>query len=865
MKKAFLLDGHSLIHRAYYAIPELKTKKGTVTNAAYGFSLMLIRLLQEKEPDYIAVAFDMEGPTFRHQRFHEYKATRDRAPEDLKPQLALIRKILTAFDIPIYEEGGYEADDVIGTMAQYFKEKGLYTVVVTGDRDALQLVNPQLEVMYTRRGITDIVTYDEKRVQEEYGVPPEMLVDLKGLMGDSSDNIPGVDGIGKATARDLINEFGSLIHVLENSSKVRGKKRQENLKKQRDRALLSQDLARIRTDVPLQLELTAMDRGRFDPENLSGIFQELEFKNILDRLGLSQQDEGEKPQIPVGKISSPQDRKDCFSRIKERGVLALELVEGEEPMIYLACGPKEVFCYQAKGLFLKDDPFLAALKEVLEDKAVEKYMMGAKEKILFLSALGIEVSPLTFEPSIAAYLINPGGRINTLGEIIQEYRVNGSPRELSLEEGLSSLFSLKEKMMNRIAAMDLESLYSQVELPLVRVLVEMERNGIMVDKQRLREISKDLGGRLLALRMEATSLVGQEFNLNSPQQLGKILFEDLKLPVLKKTKTGYSTAANVLEDLKNRHPVIPVILQYRQLMKLQSTYVDSLLELVDRETDRVHTSFNQLVTATGRLSSTEPNLQNIPIRTEEGRKIREAFVPGEPGWSLLTADYSQVELRVLAHISGDPGLKEAFEEGEDIHTNTAAQVFMVSKDLVSREERRRAKAINFGIAYGMSAFGLAQDLDISREEAQEYIHQYFLRYPGVKSFMNETIQQAKEVGCVRTLLGRTRFLPDIHSRNRQKRALAERMAINTPIQGSAADIIKLAMVEIYRFLKTGSFQGRLLLQVHDELVFEVPEKEIQDFARVIKEKMEGAVQLDVPLIVDVKKGLNWRDTKKLTV
>lgn len=866
MKKAFLLDGHSLIHRAYYAIPELRTTRGVVTNAAYGFSLMLIRLLQEKKPDYIAVAFDREGPTFRHRRFSEYKATRDRAPEDLKPQFPLIRKILQAYDIPIYEEEGFEADDVIGTLASYFQKKGLYTVVVTGDRDALQLVHPNLEVMYTRKGITDIVTYDKEQVQKEYGVPPELLVDLKGLMGDSSDNIPGVDGIGKATARNLIQEFGSLAGILENVHRVRGKKRQENLIKQRDQALLSQDLARIRTDIPMQLDLTAMDRRHFAPENLYWVFEELEFKQLLDRLGLSPREEekGSDQDLSIQQISSQEEMTYTFSRIREGGVLALLGIGGEKPSFYLAPMEGEVYLYQGTGSS-EDSFFLRGLQELLEDRSIQKYMMGAKEQLLLLSSLGLQVSHLNFEPSIAAYLIHSGGRIHSLQEILEEYSLKPSPGELSPGEGLSSLFPLHKRMMERIRAMDLEYLYQEVELPLIWVLVEMEKNGIKVEKERLREIGKDLGGRLLALRMEAIALVGQEFNLNSPKQLGKILFEDLKLPVIKKTKTGYSTAADVLEELKGHHPVIPLILEYRQLMKLQSTYVDSLLQLIHPESQRIHTSFNQLVTATGRLSSTEPNLQNIPIRTEEGRKIRGAFVPGYEGWSLLTADYSQVELRVLAHISGDEGLKDAFARGEDIHTNTAAQIFQVSKDGVSKEQRRRAKAINFGIAYGMSAFGLARDLDIPRDEAQNYIQQYFLRYPGVQSFMEKTIQQAKTEGCVRTLLGRTRFLPDIHSRNRQKRALAERMAINTPIQGSAADIIKLAMVKIYRRQKESSFQGRLLLQVHDELVFEVPDDEIKDFASWVKEKMEGALQLDVPLIVDLKTGLNWNATRQLHV
>ncbi len=860
------MDGHSLAHRAYYALPPLTTNSGLVTNAAYGFSMMLMRLIEDYKPCYMAVAFDMEGPTFRHERYEKYKAHRDKTPDDLAPQFDLIREILTAFGIPIFEKRGYEADDLIGTLADFCSNQGLQTQIVTGDRDALQLVSSEIEVLYTRKGITDLVHYNLEKIREEYELEPKSLVDMKGLMGDKSDNIPGVDGIGKKTAVKLLHQFGDLETVLDNISEVSGKKRKETLREQAEQAILSKELVRIDRRVPMDIDLETLRHKEPNEEEVKKVFGRLEFKQLLERMGLAGAEGVIKEELKpdLKKIMKNEDLKELLDEVKAR--IALEVRGEEEPEFYLAASPNTIYCYQNAESEVTLSYFVQQLKPLFSDPELEKYIYRAKSNLKGLLDLGIEVKGLVFDPCIAAYLISPGDRQQTISQLAKDYLdlgLKSDDEEPAPENVVYLLFLLLPEMEKKLKMLDLEVLYSKVELPLVKVLAEMEKKGSLVDTEQLEELSSELKQRLEGLIDQACSLAGKEFNLNSPKQLSEVLFEELELPVIRRTKTGYSTAADVLEQLVDKHDIVPLILEYRQLMKLKSTYVDALLELIDPETKRIHTSFNQLVTSTGRLSSTEPNLQNIPIRTEEGRKIRKAFIPAS-GHLLLSADYSQVELRVLAHISEDPGLREAFTAEEDIHRRTASEVFGVSQSEVTREQRRRAKAINFGIAYGMSPYGLARDLDISNQEAAEYIERYFTRYPGVKQYINQTIERAREEGCVRTLLGRVRFLPNLKSRNHQQRQFAERMAINTPIQGSAADIIKLAMVDVYSRLHAQE-RVKMLLQVHDELVFEVLEEELEDVAVMVKKGMEEAVELSVPLVVDLKAGKNWRDTEELVL
>jgi DNA polymerase-1 len=889
-EKVVLVDGNSLIHRAFYAIPTLTTSQGEHTNAVLGFTTMLLRLLDDEEPDFIAVAFDLAGPTFRHEEYDEYKAHRPKMADELVPQVGLIKDVVDAFSIPIVEIQGYEADDVIGTLACYHRGLGRKVLIVTGDRDCLQLVNEGTTVLITRRGITDLEAYDPKQVEAKHGVPPRLMADLKGLMGDSSDNIPGVPGIGPKTGARLLQEYGSLEGVLENIDQLRGKQR-ENLEKYADQARLSRRLATINCQVPVDCELAPYARDGWQDDRLYQLFARLEFRSLIARLELS-----ESQPAPVSFEEGPDFR--LFSSPSEFQSFVRGLLDGRDEsdgVIYLdpyIDGDDSIDAVLV-GLGLSDgescgyfpvshsEETAAALRELFERAEGIKVCFDSKALYHALANLGLVLEGTVFDISLAAYLLNPGQAISGLGDVflqvldvyqpsLEELTGKGAKAVTLADVGyerlaefskprLAQLPALYAKLEEQLGTDGLADLYRKTELPLARVLAVMERRGVAVDVDDLRAISQEFGERIDRLAELIYSQAGMEFNINSPKQLGEVLFDRLGLPVLKETKTGPSTSAEVLEQLAEEHAIAQLVMDYRQLVKLKSTYLDTLELLVHPVTRRIHTSFHQRVTATGRLSSVNPNLQNIPVRTAEGRRIRRAFTAGHPDCVLLAADYSQIELRVLAHMSQDPAWLEAFRAGADIHARTAAEVFGLEMDEVTPALRNAAKAINFGIVYGISSFGLSKGTGLPVQEAQAYIDKYFQKYTEVKAYLDRTVEEARERGYVTTLFNRRRYLPDIRSRRWALRSFAERAAMNAPIQGSAADIIKMAMVAVERKISASGLRAEMLLQVHDELVFEVHIEDLLPAARLVKETMEGIVTLDVPLVVDVKSGRNWGD------
>lgn len=860
MRKMLLIDGNSLLHRAFHALPPLRTSKGVHTNAVYGFINMLFRILQEEKPDYITVAFDKKGPTFRHTEYAAYKATRPKTAEELIGQFDLLKNILDALRIKFFEVDGFEADDILGTLSKKGEEAGVFSVIVTGDKDALQLVSPNTSVMLTKKGISELEIYDTAKVKERYGISPELIADMKGLMGDKSDNIPGVPGIGEKTAIKLIKEFGSVDNVLKNIDKLKGKLR-ENLEKYSEDARVSKHLATIVTDVSLDFSFEDIGYCEPDYETLINLFRELEFYSLIERVKPT--DFQDKPAAvkPV-KIHNAQDLQKLAAEIKAEKHIAVHAdaklkdaksyeIEG----IYLSVKDK---CYFIDPLVLDDRSLLTELKSILEDGAIYKIAHDGKLLRKVLGQLDIDFVS-QFDTMLAAYLLEPSQPRYDISTLVMEYLGKNLNNAQDLGEKTLYLHKLKEVLDSKIKDYKMEKLFYHVEMPLSVVLADMEITGIKVNTEKLKELGAKFGEKLKHLTGEIYNQAGMEFNINSPKQLGEVLFEKLSLPVIKRTKTGYSTDAEVLEKLRPSHPIVENILEYRFLMKMKSTYADGLLALVDKDTERIYTNFNQTVTTTGRISSTEPNLQNIPVKTEEGRHIRGVFTADRKGHVLLSGDYSQIELRVLAHISEDKTLMEAFIKGEDIHTRTASEVFGVSLEDVTPALREKAKAVNFGIIYGISDYGLAQGLGISNQEAKAYIDAYFDRYPGVRDYVRETIRAAKLSGYVTTLLNRRRYIPDINSRNYHLRSFAERTAMNTPIQGSAADIIKVAMVKIYRHLKEHNLKAKILLQVHDELILDVPEEELSLVKGILKEDMENAIPLKVPLVVDFTHGFTWEE------
>lgn len=863
--KFLVIDGSSLIHRAFFALPPLTTQSGVHTGAVYGFCNMLLRLLADVQPKWLAVAFDKSRKTFRTEMFADYKGQRKPTPSELSEQFPLARKVLEAMNIAVLELDNYEADDIIGTFAVHAPQEA-DVIIVTGDRDELQLLSSRTSVYFTKRGISDLKIYTPEVFAEEYeGLEPKQLIDLKGLMGDTSDNIPGIPGVGPKTALKLIGEYGSVENVLANADKISGKALREKVQNNKESALLSKKLATIFTDVPVDADLANYELKALKPEARE-LLVGLEFRNMYDRfnavMGAPEGDFSlfgdfveDNAGLPEENIKTADDAEALFKLIAVRREVTPLTVQigGTLPDLYFKRA--ELLCDGRVYIFEGECPDWQQFYDWLANENSQKACCDSKEIIKTALCIGVEVRGITDDIAIAAYLIDPARSeysIKTVGGayLTQEYA-----------QECKTVAELVPVLRAKLAEHEQIKLYEEMELPLARTLAKMELAGIKPDAVLLDKLTKEMAAQIAALEILAVEQAGESFNLKSTKQLGAILFEKLGLPVIKKTKTGYSTDVSVLEQLRNEHPLVRTILEHRKLTKLHSTYLEGLRPLINSVTGRIHTHFQQLVTVTGRLSSTDPNLQNIPTRTELGKKIREIFVPGEGYNYLLSCDYSQVELRVLAHIAQDELLLESFLHGQDVHARTAAEVFGVPLDEVTGTMRTRAKAVNFGIVYGISDFGLAKQLDINRGEAGRYIENYLGRYTGVKKYMDDMVASAKKQGYVQTLFGRRRYLPDINSRNFNLRGFAERTAINTPIQGTAADIIKIAMVNVQRMLEQGGYKSRILLQVHDELLLEVTEAEREEVGALVKQTMESAVKLSVPLIADVNYGVNWADAK----
>jgi len=886
-KTLYLIDGSAYIYRAYHAIRGLSNSRGLPTNAVFGFSKMLVKLMEDQAPEYAAMVFDAKGPTFRHKIYKEYKANRPPMPEDMSVQIPYIKDVTAGYNFPVIEMTGYEADDLIGTLAHIAEEAGFSVIMVTGDKDFIQLVTVNSIVWDPMKDKTT----DMDAVKETYGIEPHQMIDVMGLSGDTSDNVPGVPGIGQKTALSLIQTFGNMEHLYEQVHKITKKKQHENLVKYKDQAFLSRELVRIDTKVPLQFDLKDFELKSPDSDQLSMLFKELEFRQLQQKL----QKKRDLSKKDYQSIQNLHALNNLIVSLKGSEIFALDTeTTSKDPMKAAIVGlsfsikPDEAFYIPCAHDYpdvpeqLELGDALKLLKPVLENPEIKKIGQNIKYDWMVLSRHGINLSGIMSDTMLASYLINPSKRVHSLDQIALDFlnhktisykEVIGKNKKISgfnevpLEratpyacEDADITLMAHNILMPKLKEMGLTELFEKVELPLIPVLMKMEMTGIFIDKERLNLLSNSFEHQLDELEKNIYSIAGEEFNIRSPQQLGKILFEKLELPVQKKTikKTGYSTDVDVLTTLASFHELPAVILRYRTLSKLKSTYADALIGLINPETRRIHTSYNQTVTVTGRLSSSDPNLQNIPVRTDEGREIRRAFVP-KKGWHMVSADYSQIELRILAHYSEDQILIKAFMDDEDIHTRTATEVFQVFPSFIDTELRRHAKIINFGIIYGMSPFGLSKELGISQKMAKSYIDNYFARYKDVKQFIGRTIKDAKESKKTSTLLGRIRFLPDINSSNRNLRQFAERTAINTPIQGTAADLIKLAMIKMDATLTKRGFQSAMLLSVHDELIFEVPPDELDEAKKLIREVMEGIWDLKVPLKVNIGCGENWAE------
>ena len=844
--KLLILDGNSVINRAFFGVRPLTTRDGLYTNAIYGFLNILEKVDKEEQPEAICVAFDLHGPTFRHLKYDGYKATRHGMPEELAMQMPVMKDVLRAMNIPIYECQGWEADDIIGTVGRICSNNDWECVVVTGDRDSLQLIdeNVHIKLVISKPGQTTATLYDKARFEEEYGFEPKKLIDLKALMGDSSDNIPGVKGIGEKTALNLLHKFGSLDAVYENlEDPIIKPKQRENLITYKENAYLSYDLATIRPEAPIDFE--PMDAVVQPPNRLElyKLFTRLEFVRLIDRYGLRGAELEEiKDNAPASKCESlprveemPADVKTCAVYLAGDGSLGLAWDCG-----VCALTPMEV---QMVGLDLSGKDL------ILHD---------SKSTMHRLDGMGVAFGKCIFDTALAAYDLNPSQSDYPVSKLATNF-LGVSVEDEDAAGCAEAVWNLRQPLQKELKDNGMEKLYADMELPLCNTLYRMEREGIAIDRNQLQQFGEMLTQRIADCEDLIFSYSGGDFNINSTKQLGELLFEKLGLPPVKKTKTGYSTNAEVLEKLKSKHPIIPAIMDYRMLTKLKSTYADGLMKVID-EDGRIRTTFQNLVTATGRLSSTEPNLQNIPVRTDLGAEIRKMFIP-KPGCVLVDADYSQIELRVLAHVAGDEAMQAAFNGGLDIHTATAAQVFGVAPENVTPLQRRNAKAVNFGIVYGISEFSLAEDIGVSRYEAKDYIDSYLANYRGVRDYMKQVVVDAREIGYTKTMYGRRRYIPELKASNFNVRSGAERIALNTPIQGTAADLIKLAMIRVDRALEENYPQAKLILQVHDELIVECPEEMAPQVAELVSREMEQVATLAVPLMAEAKWGKSWFDAK----
>lgn len=881
-EKIVLIDGHSILNRAFYGIPDLTNSEGLHTNALYGFLNIMFKILEEEKADYLAVAFDLKAPTFRHKLYDAYKGTRKPMPDELRQQVPVMKELLTAMEIPLLMLEGYEADDLLGTVSREMEEKGLQVSVISGDRDLLQLASETtcVRIPKTKRSRTEIEDYYASDVLEKYQVTPVQIIDLKALMGDASDNIPGIPGVGEKTAAKIIAQYGSIENAYAHLEEIRPNRARESLREHYDLAQLSKKLATINRQSPVAFDLESARIGALYTPQALELCKKLEFKNLLSRFACE-----EEPQEAAGfrVITEFAEAELLFARAARAPEIGLQTAakeDGELSGLSVAMEGEETAFLPVQG-FVTEEYLSQKLLELVRtgkdscflDLKEQLRYVGKEREACFETGEG-----RIFDAAVGAYLLNPLKSEYTYDDIAREFsgKMYPSRQELTGKKTVSAreteeaerriacyrartALEAREPILEKLRETGMETLFWEVEMPLVFTLYGMELEGVLVKAEELREYGEKLGTQIARLEQEIYELAGETFNINSPKQLGTLLFDKLKMPYGKKTKTGYSTAADVLEKLAPEYPLVEKILEYRQLAKLKSTYADGLAAFI-RPDGRIHGKFHQTITATGRISSTDPNLQNIPVRTELGRQLRKVFVP-EEGSVFLDADYSQIELRVLAHVSGDQQLIQAYREAQDIHAITASQVFHVPLEKVTALERRNAKAVNFGIVYGISSFGLSQDLSITRKEAQEYIEQYFRTYPGIKDFLDGSVKDAKEKGYAVTLFGRRRPMPELQSSNFTQRSFGERVAMNSPIQGTAADIIKIAMVRVSRRLRTEGLESRLVLQVHDELLVETKKAEVEQVKKILREEMMGAADLAVPLEIDMHTGESWYDAK----
>ena len=869
MSTLLMIDGNSMANRAFYGVPHLTNAKGVPTNAVYGFLNTLQAAIERFQPDALFVAFDISKKVFRHERYADYKGTRTGMPEDLLVQMPLIKEALGYMNIETFGIEGYEADDIIGTMSAHQTALGGESIILSGDRDLFQLVGEHVTVCFPQSKGQEMEIVTPEYLAEHYALTPELVIEMKGLMGDKSDNIPGVAGVGEKTAKKLLADYGTVENLYAHLEDLKGKKLYDKLLAGKENALLSKELATIKCDVPIDFAALDFTFDQPDVARLTTFYKELGLTKLLRKLEAefgttTLEDVAEEAPSYEGTVCADVDQALALlaAITEERCVLLCEVNEEKLPTRFSwRVGGKNATVQIASRHDW--DRIVDVLDKLFEREPFAVYTDDAKKLAHALLLSGSYTEQLRFDVALAAYLLQPEGE-HELERVYEGLLGKSLPEEepARIFAALEAVEELQPEMNAGLVEIGAAGLYSNVELPLVWILAQMEIVGVKVDVPYLEKLQVEFDERIRAIEKDIEVLAGEPVNPNSPKQLGHILFEVLELPVVKKTKTGYSTSAEVLEALRDSHPIVGRVLDYRQLAKLKSTYVDGLLKLVDAH-DRVHTSFNQTVTATGRLSSTAPNLQNIPVRTEEGKRIRRAFIPIEKKNLLISADYSQIELRVLAHLSGDDMLMQSFAKGEDIHRRTASEVFHVPMEEVTAEQRRTAKAVNFGIIYGQTDYGLSRELGISRREAQAYIDLYFSRYPLVQTFIHDTIEQARAQGYVTTMMGRRRYIKDINSRNRNLRQFAERTAVNSPIQGTAADIIKLAMIHCDKAIEDNRLDAKMLLQVHDELIFEVSREDALGLSLVVRKCMEDALKLNVPLKVDLKAGFNWQEMEKI--
>lgn len=879
-KTLVIIDGNSIINRAFYALPEMSNKEGLKTNAIYGFTNMLLKIIDTYNPTHISVAFDRKAPTFRHIEFKEYKAGRKKMPDELREQFEPLKDLLDKFNIHRLEIDGYEADDIIGTVSKIAEDNGFKVYIVTGDKDAIQLASNKTTTLITKKGVGEVEEYDYDSVIEKYEMTPTQFIDLKGLMGDKSDNIPGVPGIGEKIGIKLIKEFSSIEGIFDNIDSIKGSTKKK-LEENKELAIMSKKLATIIRDVPVEFNLEELEYGNYNTKDILDVFKYLGFTSLIPRIGSLDESEDIVNEANV-EISKLEDIDEFINKVKENNELIIKTVTREGNILDKRI--KYIFLsVDGKKIYYVEENSIHKLEYIFTSNEIKKLGYNLKDDYIALKPYGIKLENIYFDITIAEYLIDSMSstsyecsaiamkyltkKVKTKEELLGKGVKAKKYQDLSFEELSSHISQIIDTVKSVMPIMEenlkesnMDGLLYHVEMPLVEVLADMEYEGVKVDKEKLNELGSQFKEIIKKLESEIYKISGEEFNINSPKQLGVILFEKLGLPVIKKTKTGYSTNAEVLDKLKDQSPIIDKIIEYRQIVKLNSTYVEGLLSIINPIDGRIHSSFNQTITTTGRISSTEPNLQNIPVKLEMGRNIRKVFI-SDKECKLVDADYSQVELRVLAHMSQDETMIDAFKHNEDIHTKTASQVFNVSMDEVTSKQRSDAKAVNFGIVYGKSDFGLSEDLNIPVKQAKEYIENYFNKYNKIKEFMDNIIEDASSNGYVTTILNRRRYIPEIKSSNFMLRNAGKRAAMNAPIQGSAADIIKIAMINVYKKLEENNLKSKLILQVHDELIVEAVDSEIDIVKKIVKDDMENAVCLDVNLDVDLNIGDSWYDTK----